>query len=280
MEYACITPLRGSLVVTDELHNNPALFRSKELYKFIWVLDGTVHLKVDHAQMVLEKNQITPFSNTHNVQFTEVSGKYISILFNSNFYCIYKSDSEVSCNGFLFTGYSNLLPMKISESQVATLEQILTDMVQEFASEDSLKEEMLRLHLKRFIISCTRMARDTMAIDPMNESGFYLVRQYFILVDKYFKEKKKVADYARMLNRSPKTLTNLFALYKLPAPLQVIHERIASEAKRLLLYSNKNATEIAHILGFEDLASFSRFFKRTVGSSISEFKKTTRTTSR
>jgi len=77
-----------------------------------------------------------------------------------------------------------------------------------------------------------------------------------------------------------KTLTNLFALYKLPAPLQVIHERIASEAKRLLLYSNKNATEIAHILGFEDLASFSRFFKRTVGSSISEFKKTTRTTSR
>ncbi|NLA15338.1 MAG: helix-turn-helix domain-containing protein [Bacteroidales bacterium] len=273
MEYACITPIRGSLVVTDELHNNQALLNNKELYKFIWVLDGTIDLQVDHARLHLEENQVIPFSNIHNVQFTHIAGKYISILFNSNFYCIYKSDSEVSCNGFLFTGYSNLLLMKINAPQLATLERILSDMFLEYESEDSLKEEMLRLHLKRFIITCTRIARVSLAIDPLNESGFYLVRQFFILVDTYFKEKKKVSDYARMLNRSPKTLTNLFALYNLPAPLQVIHERISSEAKRLLLYSNKSATEIAHILGFNDLPSFSRFFKRTSEVSISEFRK-------
>jgi AraC-like DNA-binding protein len=65
----------------------------------------------------------------------------------------------------------------------------------------------------------------------------------------------------------------LFAIYNLPAPLQVIHERIAAEAKRLLLYSNKKATEIAEILGYDDVASFSRFFKRNSGISISAFKK-------
>lgn len=276
MEYACITPLRGSLIVTDELHNNRALFLNNELYKFIWVRKGTVNLKVDHVLLPLEENQILPLSNIHNIQFEEVNGQYVSILFNSNFYCIYKSDDEVSCNGFLFTGYSNLMLLNIDKTQSITLEHIFSDMMLEYDAEDALKEEMLRLHLKRFIVTCTRIARDTLSIDPMNEQGFDLVRQFYILVDRFFKEKKKVSDYAQMLNRSPKTLTNLFAIYNLPAPLQVIHERIAAEAKRLLLYSNKKATEIAEILGYDDVASFSRFFKRNSGISISAFKKANR----
>lgn len=65
-------------------------------------------------------------------------------------------------------------------------------MMLEYNTEDALKEEMLRLHLKRFIVTCTRIARETLSIDPMNEQGFDLVRQYYILVDKYFREKKKL----------------------------------------------------------------------------------------
>lgn len=124
MEYACITPLRGSLVVTDELHNNRALFLNNELYKFIWVRKGTVTLKVDHVMLSLEENQVLPLSNSHNIQFENISGQYVSILFNSNFYCIYKSDNEVSCNGFLFTGYSNLMLLKINKAQTVILERI------------------------------------------------------------------------------------------------------------------------------------------------------------
>jgi AraC-like DNA-binding protein len=81
-----------------------------------------------------------------------------------------------------------------------------------------------------------------------------------------------VNEYADILNRSPKTLTNLFALYNLPSPLHIIHQRILAEAKRLLLYSNKNAKEISDILGFDDMASFSRFFRRASGMSITEFR--------
>lgn len=80
-------------------------------------------------------------------------------------------------------------------------------------------------------------------------------------------------DYAEMLYRSPKTLSNLFAAYGLPSPLRIIHERIEAEAKRLLLYTNKSAKEIGEILGFEDLAAFSRFFRKMAKESISEYRK-------
>ena len=77
-----------------------------------------------------------------------------------------------------------------------------------------------------------------------------------------------------MLHKSPKTLSNIFSTCKLPSPLRVIHERVEAEAKRLLLYSNKSAKEIADILGFEDQASFSRFFKNMTGQSAVQFRNT------
>ena len=46
-----------------------------------------------------------------------------------------------------------------------------------------------------------------------------------------------------------------------------------AEAKRLLLYTNKSAKEIGEILGFEDLAAFSRFFRKMAKESISEYRK-------
>jgi AraC-like DNA-binding protein len=46
------------------------------------------------------------------------------------------------------------------------------------------------------------------------------------------------------------------------------------EARRLLRYSNISIKEIAYEIGYEDIQSFSRFFKRMEGVSPSEFKKT------
>lgn len=104
--------------------------------------------------------------------------------------------------------------------------------------------------------------------------GFEIVRQYYNLVDEHYRTKKQVQDYADMLHKSPKTLSNIFSTCKLPSPLRVIHERVEAEAKRLLLYSNKSAKEIADILGFEDQASFSRFFKNMTGQSAVQFRNT------
>ena len=55
--------------------------------------------------------------------------------------------------------------------------------------------------------------------------------------------------------------------------MTVINERILLEAKRLLVYSNKTADEIAKELGYKEAGHFSKFFKRNEGSSPKEFRK-------
>ena len=165
------------------------------------------------------------------------------------------------------------MQLKLSESQVASLRDITDSLTSEYAIKDNLQEEMLRILLKRFIILCTRIAREKFSVSPEREKAFDMVRQFYVLVDNHFKEKKMVQDYADMLHRSPKTLSNLFTTCGLPSPLRIIHERIEAEAKRLLLYSQKSAKEITEILGFEDQATFSRFFKKMTGESVSEYRK-------
>ena len=273
MEYHFSTPLKGNISLSSNFNENKVLQKDKSLYKFIWVQNGSLTLEVDHVIMTLEQDEIIPLTPMHHIAFKEINGDYLTLLFNSNFYCIFGHDNEVSCNGFLFNGTSDIMRLRLTLEQKEILLDITSKFRNEYLIKDNLQEEMLRILLKRFIISCTRFAREKFSINHEKEKSFDIIRQFFVLVDNHFKEKKQVQNYAEMLHRSPKTLTNLFSSYGFSSPLRIIHERTEAEVKRLLLYSTKSAKEIAEILGFEDLASFSRFFKNMTGESISDFRK-------
>lgn len=272
MDFRLQTPLKGIVALTDAFHADRTAQQGENLYKFIWVRSGTLTLSIDHVPTRLDAGEIVPLTPLHHVQVLEADGDHVALLFNSDFYCIYGHDSEVSCSGVLFHGSSEIVRLRLSSRQAAMLEDIVGKMAEEFSEHDTLQEEMLRILLKRFIITCTRMARERFTATTDTERAFDIVRQFYILVDNHFREKKQVQDYADLLHRSPKTLSNLFAAYGLPSPLRIVHERILSEARRLLLYTPKSAKEIAALLGFDELAAFSRFFRKMTGKSISEFR--------
>lgn len=273
MDYQLNTRLNGNIAMTSSYHERASLQRDKTLYKFIWVQSGTLTLEIDHIPMRLEKDEIVTLTPLHHLEVKEVDGEYLTFVFNSNFYCIYGHDNEVSCNGFLFYGSSKVTKLALSAGQSSNLHDIVRIFRQESVIHDNLQEEMLRIVLKRFIITCTRIARQRFGVGQEKEKTFDIIRQYYVLVDRHFKEKKQVQDYADILCRSPKTLSNLFSTCGLPSPLRVIHDRIEAEAMRLLLYTHKSAKEISSILGFEDLSAFSRFFKKMTGESVSDYRK-------
>ena len=239
------------LALTTSYHTEKSLQKEKSLYKFIWVRKGSITLEIDHQEVILAENEVISLSNLQHLEFLSIDGEYLTVLFNSNFYCIYGNDHE---------------------SERRSMEDVVGLLDREFTVSDNLQEEMLRILLKRFIIQSTRIARQRLNITQEKEYSFEIIRQYYNLVDEHFRTKKQVQDYADLLHKSPKTLSNIFSSCKLPSPLRVIHERVEAEAKRLLLYSNKSSKEIADILGFEDQSSFSRFFKNMTGESPVQYR--------
>lgn len=152
-------------------------------------------------------------------------------MFNCPFYCIHINDAEVSCNGLLFFG-SNYTPiLELDQDEKTRLQTLVGVLAEEFQLRDSNQEEMLRLLLKRFIIRCTRMARSQLANPSALQTELDLIRHFNALVEKHFKEKRKVSQYAEILFKFPKTISNIFHLYESKSPLQLIHDRIILEVK-------------------------------------------------
>lgn len=192
MDYQLNTRLNGNIAMTSSYHERASLQRDKTLYKFIWVQSGTLTLEIDHIPMRLEKDEIVTLTPLHHLEVKEVDGEYLTFVFNSNFYCIYGHDNEVSCNGFLFYGSSKVMKLALSAGQSSNLHDIVRIFRQESVIHDNLQEEMLRIVLKRFIITCTRIARQRFGVGQEKEKTFDIIRQYYVLVDRHFKEKKQV----------------------------------------------------------------------------------------
>lgn len=185
------TKLKGKLVLTDSYHTDKALQKEKSLYKFIWVRNGSITLEIDHQEVILVPNEVISLSNLQHLEFKSIDGDYLTLLFNSNFYCIYGNDHEVSCSGFLFNGSSHVIRFVLDDTEQQLLNDITDTLSKEFCVSDNLQEEMLRIQLKRFIIQSTRIARRRLNITQEKEYSFEIIRQFFILVDTHYREKNK-----------------------------------------------------------------------------------------
>lgn len=193
--------------------------------------------------------------------------------FNREFYCIVDHDAEVGCVGFLFYGIRHPMFITLNEEESEEMNHLEKVFSNELLLKDNFQGEMLRTLLKRVIIKTTRIAKlQCESYQQFPDEKMDVVRKFALLLEGNFRQEHEVKFYAAALNKSPKTLSNVFALLKQPAPSVLIRNRIILEAKRYLHYTEKSAKEISYELGFESPAHFSRFFKIYSGTNISAFK--------
>lgn len=255
--------------------NPETLLGNENYFMFFWNDGDTiVHIHIDDRVVALKPGTISCTTYLHQVQIDNADRSMKTLLFNREFYCVHTYDSEVSCNGLLFFG-SNISPvLELTTQEVQRLRSLYSVLEEEFGIRDANQEEMLRILLKRFIIRCTRLAKKQILKSHEKQSEIDLVRHFNVLVEEHFRTLKTVGEYAELMHKSPKTIANVFSTYSENSPLQVIHNRVIMEAKRMLLYTDKTAKEIGYDLGYSDPAQFSKFFKNHTGMTTSAFKQT------
>jgi AraC-like DNA-binding protein len=239
----------------------------------LWNIEETSKLRIDGVEHELSPNSILFLTEFHKVEVIHV-GLARLIRFNRPFYCISTHDSEVSCKGLLFFGASQVPEIVIPKDEIDKYELLWQMFQMEMREKDNLQSEMLQMMLKRFIILSTRIFKYQNEITS-SQNELNLIREFNYLVEVHFKKLHKVSDYADLLYKSPKTLSNVFAQYYHKSPLQIIKERRMLEAKRNLNYTDLSVSDIAFQLGYEDIQSFSRFFKSQEGVSPKDFREQT-----
>jgi AraC-like DNA-binding protein len=247
--------------------------RKDKFLTIAWNNGPAQEVVIDEVAYPFPGQSILPLMVNQSFTF-EKPEQVIAWQYNRDFYCIVTHDKEVSCVGFLFYGSLQAMFITLDEMQQRRLSLLLVVFIDELQTSDSIQLEMLQMLLKRLIIIVTRLAKEQYVSDKdMPSDSFDMVRRYNLLVENHYRKQHSVQFYAAQLNKSPKTLSNLFARYNHTAPLLIIQHRLILEAKRLLYYTDKSAKEIAFELGFEDAAYFSNFFKKHTSLSPSLFKK-------
>ncbi|UII77818.1 helix-turn-helix domain-containing protein [Flagellimonas sp. HMM57] len=266
--------LGAILGLTSDIKNDYQRFTSTfNTIKFLWNRNNEpLIIDVDDIEIRLLPNQIVTVTYLQNVSFSKTRLPLSSILFNREFYCISDHDSEVSCNGILFFGTQDLPIITIEGDQLRKFNIWYDVFVDEFSTPDTIQGDMLQMLLKRLIIMSTRLAKEQLIVKALDNDQIDTIRKFNFLVDIHYKTKRKVSDYAEMLYKSPKTLSNLFSIYNQKSPQQIILQRLVLEAKRLIHFTDKQNQEIAYDLGFNDPAHFSRFFKKMTQMTPSEYR--------
>ena len=245
----------------------------RDLYKIIWCQEETLEITIDSYRLTMQKDEMIFCTPLNVIQLKEDTTGLLTFVFNKEFFCIQTHDEQVSCHGFLFFGSSEPQRIVLNELEAKGYRLVLEMLKEDLSIQDHLQGELLRSSLKRMLIKSVRIAKTTLTQPDISNAQMNIIREYNVLVEKHFREYHHVKDYADLLFKSPKTLSNLFPKYSNKSPLMVINDRILLEAKRLLLYSDKSAHEIANELGYSDPAHFSKFFKKHEGLSPSIFRK-------
>jgi len=266
----------------DYLHKhqaNAAKPHIHSFYQIIWFKSGEGKHFVDFKEYDVFENAIF-FIAKNQVHYFDCNTNYEGILIHFNERFLVQKDNEVDF--FLKCALFNNPYQQPSCCIGYGIEPILDEYIQQIKRElkneaDFGQTELLRNYLKAFLIQVQRKKNEFAKTDGkasflVDEKKVQLIR-FVNLVDENYKKGLTVAEYAKLMLISPRTLSDLTSQILNKTPSLMIQERIILEAQRLLLHSDLNVNQIGYRLGFDDPSYFVKYFKKHTSISPTDFRK-------
>jgi len=234
-------------------------------YSLIWIMEGKGKLKTDFSEYDFGANSLFSFTPYQPFMFLSNLIRGIAIYFHSDFFCIHKHQTEVTCNGVLFNNIYQMPFVLVDESLQNTLNKLIEQMKAEMQNPGLAQYELLISYMKIFLISASRSKTEQQPPAMQSKKGNKepaILQNLKEAIEKDFKSKHTPGDYAVLLNISPNALAKITKKHFNKTLTDLITERIIIEAKRELYLTNKSVKVIAYELGYDDEYYFSRFFKK------------------
>jgi AraC-like DNA-binding protein len=246
-------------------------------YAVIWVKEGTGVLKTGFSEYHFEQNSLFSFAPYQPFLFSANFIKGVAVYFHSDFFCIHKHQTEVTCNGVLFNNIYDTPFFSVDQHLETTLNGVIDQIRSEIQNPGLAQYELLISFMKIFLIAASRAkaVQQPHALEVKQDKAEpFILQGLKEAIDKEFKSKHAPSDYAALLNISLNALTRITKTYFNKNLTSLIAERIIIEAKRELYLTNKSIKELAFELGYEDEYYFSRFFKKNTSISPQMYRAT------
>lgn len=249
---------------------NPA---GSPLYQIILLPDPMV-VAVDFTSYKTDAQSLLFLSPYQHIEWKKpFPTSAFRILFHGDFYCIEYHKAEVACNGLLFNNIYLQPFVSLDSDTYSKIEQIFQEMSGELGDSFHFSDAVVKSYLQLILALSSKVKKKHIDLASVqNDTQMHEGPLFQKLLEAHFSDEKSVHFYAARLNISPETFSKKIKaqLGKLPSVL--IQERVVLESKKLLHLTYLSVKEVALKLNFADEHYFSRYFKKNVGVSPSEFR--------
>lgn len=161
-----------------------------------------------------------------------------------------------------------LLP---NEAELAELATLMGALQAEYEGPEYINQlDAWAAYLKIIMIKLAnvRLAEETAYDSP----DYLLYRQFMELLSAQSSRNRSVADYASILNITPRRLSDLTKRCSGRGAKEIIDGQVVAEAKRRLQFGSDTVKAIAYQLHFNSAEQFSRFFKKNTRMSPAAYR--------
>lgn len=158
-------------------------------------------------------------------------------------------------------------------SESRRLSQLCNDLYQErFLARDghrlAMRALLALIAIEVARLSASRARSGTVTLAPADATVEALRR----LVEEHFRHERQIGFYAGKLAMTSDRLNDHVKRAAGVTAGHLIRQRVLTEAKRELVFTNQAIHEIAYNLGFADPSHFARFFRKQTGMTPQDFR--------
>ena len=234
-----------------------------DFFLVILFTEGTGKHEVDFETYKVEKGTLFVLK-PGQMHYWELSDDVDGFVFFHSREFFDKGFISLSIKDFHFyNSFQGTPHFKLKEKQLNKLEFLMNELVTEYENNNYLKWQKIHSLIVLVYIEISRDNNPSGNIK--NQTYLTKLRQFEDLIEENFRREKFVKEYAFKLNITEKHLNRITKSCIGKTSTQLISERIILEAKRMLIYSKLNVTQIGEELGYFDNSYFVRFFKKNAG---------------
>lgn len=246
----------------------------KDYFMFVLVRNGSSRHWIDTTRYTLKNNTLY-ISSPWQIQVKEQTNPLEGIILSFTEEFLNLEESKEIRQLPVYQNPFNAHELSLQPQDLLFIEDILQKIWIEYQAGNKWRHTMLLSYLRVLSIYTSRLYTEQfLKTAATNERK--LLRKFKELINEQYSELHQVADYAQLLNKSAGYLNEVIKQQSGKTAIEHIHERIMLEAKRKLLHTEFSIKEITYELGFEDVAYFTRFFKRLTEQTPAAFRQAIR----
>ncbi len=242
------------------------------LHQLIWLRAGAVEVTLDGVQESCRGPAllVIPPGTVHGFRFAAESDGHVLTLSPRS---VVEGDLAAAGDA-LRALFARARVLAVPAVEVVRLGALFDTLAAEFAAPASAGSPVPLWLARALVWRLAQIgARDDLAEGPQARGLQSLFTRFLVLVESHYAEHWPVSRYAAQLGLSTARLNRLVRAQANTSALDLVHDRLAREACRRLVYIEAPISRLAFELGFEDPAYFCRFFARRTGQNPSEYRR-------